>query len=69
MWGNNKRDPFTSQNFSLKNDPSTRMGFVRKVYGILSAQLLLTTVMIFFASYHDLRKHNKVFNHYLPKES
>ena len=30
-------DPFISENFSLKNDKDVRLGFVRKVYGILSA--------------------------------
>ena len=42
-------DPFVSENFSLKNDGKTRLDFVRKVYGILSAQLLMTTVFVALA--------------------
>ena len=42
-------DPFISENFSLKHDKDVRLGFVRKVYGILSVQMLVTTVFCFFA--------------------
>ena len=42
-------DPFTSENFSLKYDTETRLGFIRKVYGILSAQMLITTLFCFAA--------------------
>lgn len=30
--------------FGLPNDPEIRMGFVKKVYGILSVQMLVTTI-------------------------
>ena len=49
-------DPFISQNFSLKSDPETRLGFVRKVYGILSAQMALTSFFCFLAVLPNLSK-------------
>ena len=42
-------DPFISENFSLKHDKDVRLGFVRKVYGILSVQMMVTTAFCFFA--------------------
>ena len=47
-------DPFVSQNFSLKCDKEVRLGFVRKVYGILSAQMLCTTAFCLFACIPNL---------------
>ena len=38
-----------SENFSLKFDKEVRLGFIRKVYGILSTQLLFTTGFCFMA--------------------
>lgn len=39
--------------FSKKLSKNTRMGFIRKVYGILSTQLLLTVGMIMAAMFSD----------------
>ena len=38
---------FINNSGGLKNDLNTRMGFIRKVYGILAAQMTLTTVFVF----------------------
>ena len=38
-----------SENFGLKSNPEIRIGFVKKVYGILTAQLLFTTLFVFAA--------------------
>ena len=35
--GGDNPDPFTSSDMGLKNDKDVRLGFVKKVYGILSA--------------------------------
>jgi len=43
-------DPFVSENFSLKSDKNTRLKFVYKVYGILSAQLAFTSLMVLGAT-------------------
>ena len=51
-------DPFVSENFSLKHDGKTRLDFVRKVYGILSAQLLMTTVFVTLACLPTIDHHN-----------
>ena len=40
----------TTTYLEVFEDPSVRLGFIRKVYGILSVQFLLTSLMVFFAS-------------------
>ena len=54
-----ERDPFVSENFSLKNDPQVRKGFVKKVYGILSAQIFLTALLCGLATLPNLNMHDK----------
>lgn len=39
-------DPYGSDALSTKLSESTRMGFIRKVYGILSAQLTVTAIAV-----------------------
>lgn len=44
---NNINEEFEFKNLSLKmNDKKHRLGFIRKVYGILSVQLLINTIFI-----------------------
>ena len=51
----NNPDPFTSENFSLKFDKDVRLGFIRKVYGILSVQMLFTVAFCFIACLPNLQ--------------
>ena len=61
-----KADPFVSENFSLTSNKDIRLGFIRKVYGILTTQMLITIVFCFFACIghksHPLREFEK-YNH------
>ena len=41
-------EPLNGFEYGLKDDPQVRLGFVRKVYGILSAQLSVTAVYCLF---------------------
>ena len=52
----NNPDPFVSENFSLKFDKQVRLGFVRKVYGILTAQMLITSIFCFIACIPNLHQ-------------
>lgn len=51
-------DPLTDrvENFSF-SDKSIRRGFIRKVYGILVAQLLITVSFIAWFTYHEATRH------------
>ena len=51
---NENPDPFVSENFSLKFDKEVRLGFIRKVYGILSTQLLFTTGFCVMACWSNI---------------
>jgi len=51
---NQPQEPFT--NTFVQSKVSLRLGFIRKVYGILSAQLLLTTLVGAFFMYNEAAK-------------
>ena len=45
-------DEFEYQ-YGLPDDPAIRMGFIRKVYGILSVQLVFTSIVsAIFMNFH-----------------
>ena len=64
-----------SENFSLKHDKDTRLGFVRKVYGILSTQLAFTVAFCLMAVLPNLSKDTvhssllKGFQHMINNET
>lgn len=63
--GGYPEDPLNDASFSF-SDQSIRRGFIRKVYLILMAQLLVTTGIIAFFTYHEktnlyVRQHVGVF--------